>query len=100
MSDSETVVVKNRCLLTRTIKTQLWHTSSDLSSLAGIGRRIELLAYNIGVVSSQTPHSFYGISLPPVASPNDLVVSGAQGLKDETYRLLQYLVLASRVRHP
>jgi hypothetical protein len=60
----------------------------------------ELLAYNIRV-SSQTPHSFYGIPLPPVASLNDLdpdLVSGTlstQGLKDETYRLLQYLDLAS-----
>jgi hypothetical protein len=31
----------------------------------------ELLAYNIRV-SSQTPHGFYGIPLPPVASLNDL----------------------------
>jgi len=60
----------------------------------------ELLAYNIRV-SSQTPHSFYGIPLPPVASLNDLdpdLVSGTlstQVLKDETYRLLQYLDLAS-----
>ena len=60
----------------------------------------ELLAYNIRV-SSQTPHSFYGIPLPPVASLNDLdpdLVSGTlstQGLNDGTYRLLQYLDLAS-----
>src|SRR5260370_19459830 len=60
----------------------------------------ELLAYN-NRVSSQTPHSFYGIPLPPVASLNHLdpdLVSGTlstQGLKDETYRLLQYLDLAS-----
>lgn len=59
-----------------------------------------MLAYNIRV-SSETPHSFYGIPLPPVASLNDLdpdLVSGTistQGLKDETYRLLQYLDLAS-----
>ena len=58
----------------------------------------ELLAYNIRV-SSQTPHSFYGIPLPPVASLNDPdLVSGTlstQGLNDGTYRLLQYLDLAS-----
>ncbi|KAH9992749.1 hypothetical protein BJV74DRAFT_877853 [Russula compacta] len=54
----------------------------------------DLLAYNIRV-SSQSPHNFYGIPLPPVASLNDLdpdLVSGTlstQGLKDETRGLLR-----------
>jgi hypothetical protein len=61
----------------------------------------ELLAYNIRV-SSQSPDSFYGQPLPTVASlssldPNLLSGTlGTQGLSDETYRLLQYLDLASR----
>jgi hypothetical protein len=60
----------------------------------------DLLAYNIKV-SSQSPLSFYGRPLPPVGSLNNLdpnLVSGTlntQGLKDDTYRLLQYLDLAS-----
>jgi hypothetical protein len=60
----------------------------------------DLLAYNIRV-SSQSPQNFYSIPLPPVASLNDLdpdLVSGTlsmQGLKDETFRLLQYSDLAS-----
>jgi hypothetical protein len=60
----------------------------------------DLLAYNIKL-SSQSPLSFYGNPLPPVGSLNNLdpnLVSGTlstQGLKDDTYRLLQYLHLAS-----
>jgi hypothetical protein len=61
----------------------------------------DLLAYNIRV-SSQSPDEFYGQPLPTVASlssldPNLLSGTlGTQGLSDETYRLLQYLDLASR----
>ena len=61
----------------------------------------DLLAYNIRV-SSQIPDKFYGIPLPTVADLSTLdrhLVSGTlstQGLSDETYRLLQYLDLASR----
>jgi hypothetical protein len=61
----------------------------------------DLVAYNISV-SSQTPDKFYGQSLPTIASlsssldPN--LLSGTldtDGLSDETYRLLQYIDLAS-----
>lgn len=60
----------------------------------------DLLAYNIRV-SSQSPDNFYGIPLPPAGLSNldPYLVSGTlstQGLSDETYRLLQYLDLASR----
>jgi hypothetical protein len=61
----------------------------------------ELRAYNIKV-SAQSPDKFYGQPLPTVASLTSLdpnLVSGTlgmQGLSDETYRLLQYLDLASR----
>jgi hypothetical protein len=61
----------------------------------------ELLAYDIRV-SSQSPDKFYGTPLPTVAGLSTLdphLVSGTlstQGLSDETYRLLQYLDLASR----
>jgi hypothetical protein len=59
-------------------------------------------AYNIRVVSSQSPDQFYRQPLPTVESlssfdPN--LLSGTlctPGLSDETYRLLQYLDLASR----
>ena len=61
----------------------------------------DLVAYNISVYS-QTPNKFYGRSLPTIASfsssldPN--LLSGTldtDGLSDETYRLLQYIDLAS-----
>ena len=61
----------------------------------------DLLAYNIKV-SSQSPDKFYGQPLPPVESlssidPNLLAGTlGTQGVSDETYRLLQYLDLASK----
>ena len=62
----------------------------------------DLLAYNIKV-SSQSPDKFYGQSLPTVESlsssidPNLLTGTlGTKGLSDETYRLLQYLDLASK----
>ena len=62
----------------------------------------DLQAYNI-TVSSQSPYQFYGKPLPKVKSltsidPNLLSGTlGTPGLSDETYRLLQYLDLASRV---
>ena len=61
----------------------------------------DLLAYNIKI-TSQTPDKFYGTPLPTVAGLSTLdphLVSGTldtQGLSDETYRLLQYLDLASK----
>jgi len=61
----------------------------------------DLLAYNISV-SSQSPNNFYGQPLPTVESLSSLdpnLLSGTldtQGLSDGTYRLLQYLDLASR----
>lgn len=61
----------------------------------------DLLAYNIRV-SSQSPDNFYGQPLPTVASLSRLdpnLISGTldmQGLSDETYRLSQYLDLASK----
>ncbi|KAF8224599.1 hypothetical protein L208DRAFT_1409990 [Tricholoma matsutake] len=61
----------------------------------------DLLAYNIKV-SPQSPDRFYGTPLPTVASLSKIdpdLLSGTlstQGLSDETYRLLQYLDLASR----
>ena len=61
----------------------------------------DLLAYNIRV-SPQSPDKFYDQPLPTVGSlssldPNLLSGTlGTQGLSDETYRLLQYVDLASR----
>jgi hypothetical protein len=61
----------------------------------------DLLAYNIRV-SSQSPEQFYGQPFPTVENlssidPNLLSGTlGTQGLSVETYRLLQYLDLASR----
>jgi hypothetical protein len=60
----------------------------------------ELLAYNIRV-STQTSYGFYGQPVPTVASLScdRYLLSGTletQGLSDETYRLLQYIDLASR----
>ncbi|KAI0253588.1 hypothetical protein BJV78DRAFT_1122961 [Lactifluus subvellereus] len=61
----------------------------------------DLLAYNIQI-SPLTPDEFYGTPLPTVASLSSLdpqLLSGTlntAGLSDETYRLLQYLDLASR----
>ena len=61
----------------------------------------ELQAYNIRV-SAQSPDTFYGRPLPTVADLNTLdphLVSGTlttEGISDETYRLLQYLDLASK----
>jgi len=58
------------------------------------------LAYNIRV-SSQSPDQFYGQPLPTVEGLSGIdsnLLSGTldtQGLSDETYRLLQYLDLAS-----
>jgi hypothetical protein len=63
--------------------------------------RNDLLAYNIKI-SPQPPDQFYGQPLPAVESlnsfdPNLLSATlGTQGLSDETFRLLQYLDLASR----
>jgi hypothetical protein len=60
----------------------------------------DLATYNIRI-SSQTPDMFYGQSLPTIASLSSLdpnLLSGTldtEGLPDETYRLLQYLDLAS-----
>jgi hypothetical protein len=61
----------------------------------------DLLSYNIRV-SSQSPDRFYGAPLPTVSglsSLNPHLLSGTlstAGLSDETYRLLQYLDLATR----
>jgi hypothetical protein len=61
----------------------------------------DLMAYNIRV-SSRSPDNFYDQPLPTVESlssldPNLLSGTlGTQGLSDETYRLLQYVDLASR----
>jgi hypothetical protein len=60
----------------------------------------DLLAYNIRV-SPLSPDKFYGAPLPSVASLSldPSLVSGTlvtQGLSDETYRILEYLDMASR----
>jgi hypothetical protein len=61
----------------------------------------DLQTYNIKV-SSQSPDSFYGTPLPATTDLSSLdphLVSGTlstPGLSDETFRLLQYLDLASR----
>jgi hypothetical protein len=63
--------------------------------------RNDLIAYNIKV-SSLLPDQFYGHPLPPITGLtglDPLLVSGTvntPGLSDETYRLLQYIDLASR----
>jgi hypothetical protein len=63
--------------------------------------KYDLLAYNIGV-SSQSPDQFYGSPLPPSASlhgfDRDLLTGtlDTQGLSDGTFRMLQYLDLASK----
>lgn len=61
----------------------------------------ELQAYNI-TVSTESPDIFYGMPLPTTESLSSLdahIVSGTlntQGLSDETYRLMQYMDLASK----
>ena len=61
----------------------------------------DLMAYNIRV-SSQSPDNFYGQPLKTVESLSNLDPNllsgtlGTQGLSDKTYRLLQYVDLASR----
>jgi hypothetical protein len=62
----------------------------------------DLLLFKIRVSAPQSPEEFYGQPLPTVASLSGLDSNllfgtlGTQGLSDETYRLLQYLDLASK----
>lgn len=58
----------------------------------------DLLSYNIKVTSF-SPEEFYGEPLPSLSDIDPYLVDGTldtQGLSDETYRLLQYLDLASK----